>query len=154
MSKKTQQPVMRLHLWLEQADGVLFGQGRLQLLEYIEQTGSINAAAKRLGMSYRAAWGKIKASEEALGFKLLEQPEGRRSGCRLSDAARMLMEGYRNWLEEVEAIALERAEKHLGYTPEQFLNRNGACALPAKSANPKPSQNPAKTSRQTIGATH
>lgn len=154
MSKKTQQPVMRLHLWLEQADGVLFGQGRLQLLEYIEQTGSINAAAKRLGMSYRAAWGKIKASEEALGFKLLEQPDGRRSGCRLSDAARMLMEGYRNWLEEVESIALERAEKHLGYTPDQFLNRNGACAIPSKNSVKKPAQPATQTTRQNIGAAH
>lgn len=125
---------MRLHLWLEQSDGVLFGQGRLQLLEYIDQTGSINAAAKRLGMSYRAAWGKIKASEEALGFKLLEQPEGRRSGCRLSDAARMLMTGYRNWLDEVEALALQKAEEHLGYMPERFINRHGACALTPRHA--------------------
>lgn len=113
-------PIMRLHLWLETEKGVFFGQGRLQLLEYIEFTGSLNAAAKALGMSYRAAWGKIKTSEEALGFQLVEQPEGKRGGGQLSEAAKLLIASYRGWLAEVEAFALESANRHLDYTPKQY----------------------------------
>ncbi|UZP67741.1 LysR family transcriptional regulator [Desulfovibrio mangrovi] len=113
-------PTMRLHLWLETEKGVFFGQGRLQLLEYIEYTGSLNAAAKALGMSYRAAWGKIKTSEEALGFQLVEQPDGKRGGGQLSEAAKLLIASYRHWLEEVEAFALQSAKKHMDYTPAQY----------------------------------
>ncbi len=111
---------MRLHLWLETEKGVFFGQGRLQLLEYIEYSGSLNAAAKALGMSYRAAWGKIKTSEEVLGFQLVEQPEGKRGGGQLSEAAKLLIASYREWLSEVEAFALESAKQHIGYTPTQY----------------------------------
>ncbi len=113
-------PTMRLHLWLETEKGVFFGQGRLQLLEYIEYTGSLNAAAKALGMSYRAAWGKIKATEDALGFQLIEQPEGKRGGGQLSEAARHLIASYRSWLSEVERFALQSASEHMGYTPKQY----------------------------------
>lgn len=113
-------PTMRLHLWLETDKGVFFGQGRLQLLEYIEYTGSLNAAAKALGMSYRAAWGKIKTSEEALGFQLVEQPDGKRGGGQLSEAAKLLIASYRTWLQEVEAFALQSAKKHMDYTPAQY----------------------------------
>ena len=56
-------PVVRVHIWLETVDGVAFGMGRLLLLDAIEETGSLKAAAEQLGMSYRAAWGKIKSTE-------------------------------------------------------------------------------------------
>ncbi len=49
------QPIMRLHLWLETENGVLFGLGRQRLLECIRSGQSLMAAAEHLGMSYRAA---------------------------------------------------------------------------------------------------
>ena len=58
--------VLRLHPWFESEKGVLFGMGRLMLLQKVLELGSLNKAAKEMGMSYRAAWGKIKMSEEAL----------------------------------------------------------------------------------------
>ncbi len=43
-------------LWLE-GDGVrFFGPGPVQLLELIQETGSINQAAKKMQMSYKKAW--------------------------------------------------------------------------------------------------
>ena len=65
--------VMHLHLWLETEKGLLFGPGHAELLECIERLGSLRKAADDLGMSYRAAWGKIKRTEEALGFKLIDK---------------------------------------------------------------------------------
>ena len=43
-------------LWLE-GDGVrFFGPGPVQLLQLIQETGSINQAAKKMQMSYKKAW--------------------------------------------------------------------------------------------------
>lgn len=43
-------------LWIECDNERFFGPGRVQLLEGIEKTGSINQAAKLMGMSYKKAW--------------------------------------------------------------------------------------------------
>lgn len=84
---------IRHKLWLEDDSGVLFGQGRLSLLTALHELGSLSAAAKKMGMGYRAAWGRVKASEERLGRKLTEPgPAGR--GLVLSDEGRDLIERY------------------------------------------------------------
>lgn len=43
-------------VWIENADGPVLGPGRVELLERIQQTGSIRQAAMQMGMSYRQAW--------------------------------------------------------------------------------------------------
>ena len=37
-------------------ESIAIGPGKIALLEALAEAGSINAAAKRLGMSYRRAW--------------------------------------------------------------------------------------------------
>ncbi len=112
MHKTPECPVMRMHLWLQANDGVLIGHGRVQLLEHIHFLRSLTAAAKALGMSYRAAWGKIRATEALLGIRLLEETEGKRTGCRLSRDGLLYIEAYRNWEHEVEQYALESAREY------------------------------------------
>ena len=68
-AENAQHAVIRLHLWMERDGETMFGLGRLHLLERIDALGSIKGAADQLGMSYRAAWGKLKASEEALALR-------------------------------------------------------------------------------------
>src|SRR5207237_10679716 len=41
---------------ITKGDDIAIGPGKVDLLEAIAETGSITAAAKRLGMSYRRAW--------------------------------------------------------------------------------------------------
>jgi molybdate transport system regulatory protein len=77
-------------LWLERDGRVIFGPGRDGLLKAIEECHSLNAAAKKLKMSYRAAWGRIKASEERLGIKLVEM-DSVKHGMHLTDEAKELM---------------------------------------------------------------
>lgn len=48
-------------LWMECDGQRFFGPGRVELLERIEETGSINKAAKQMGMSYKKAWEMISA---------------------------------------------------------------------------------------------
>lgn len=126
--------VIRLHLWLEGPEGTLFGMGRLQLLDRIEICGSIKAAAEELGMSYRAAWGKLKASEEALGCPLIEKIGGNKSGCRLTEEGRSLAESYRIWFAEVERHAVSRAKTLFPFGCELFQNRNHPTQAPATAS--------------------
>lgn len=123
MSDTNEIPLLRMHLWLEKSHIVFFSQGRMQLLEAIEQTGSLQGAAKCMGMSYRAAWGKLRATEEIWNCKLLEHPNGRHAGGCLSQEAVAMMQKYRSWQTEVEEFALKSAQKHLGYTPQKFIRK-------------------------------
>lgn len=80
---------VRSKVWIEDDKGeVVFGLGRYRMLDTIEQTGSLNAAAKRLRMSYRAMWMRIRSSEQRLGKTLVER-DG--NGSRLTPFARQLM---------------------------------------------------------------
>lgn len=64
------------------------------LLEHIDETGSISAAAKRLGLSYSKAWTKIAKAERALGVKLVELKRGRAGGARLTEEGKLLLSRY------------------------------------------------------------
>ncbi len=95
----------RVKVWIEKEGEVVFAEGRKILLEAVDELGSLNAAAARLGMSYRAAWGKIKATEERLGIKLLETNVGGRrgGGARLTKDARELLRSYNRYKKRAEA---------------------------------------------------
>ena len=47
---------IRNRIWIDGNEGTFLGNGRIQLLKKIDETGSINDAAKALKMSYRKAW--------------------------------------------------------------------------------------------------
>ncbi len=92
----------RAKIWLEVDGEVVFGSGRLALFQAIEDTGSIRQAAEKIGMSYRAAWGKIKATEERLGIKLVaRQAGGRNSGAELTSKGRELLRTYQKFREDL-----------------------------------------------------
>ena len=94
-------------IWMEQDGSVAFAEGRRMLLEAVDRLGSLNAAAKELGMSYRAAWGKIKATEKALGLKLLDVTTGGKGGggAKLTDEARELVSLYNGYMQKISLIA-------------------------------------------------
>jgi molybdate transport system regulatory protein len=68
------------------------------MLETIRRTGSLNAAAKELRMSYRAVWMRIRTSEQRLGKSLVER-EG--NGSRLTPFAQQLMTQFRQLQDRV-----------------------------------------------------
>jgi molybdate transport system regulatory protein len=90
-------------IWIEDENGrVVFGAGRLRILKAIEEHGSILAAAKALSMSYRAVWGKIKATEERLGQPILRRQTGgsHGGGSQLTPFAETLVDRFKQ-LEEL-----------------------------------------------------
>ncbi|HBA89558.1 MAG TPA: ModE family transcriptional regulator [Geobacter sp.] len=71
---------VRSKIWLEVDGEPVFGQGRDMLLRLIQSTGSINAAAKEMGIPYRKAWTYIDAMEKRLGFPLVNRLKGGAGG--------------------------------------------------------------------------
>jgi len=72
---------IRSKVWIEDDSGrAIFGLGRLKILDGVYRCGSIQAAAKELGMSYRAVWGRIKTTETRLGQPLLVRNIGGAAG--------------------------------------------------------------------------
>jgi molybdate transport system regulatory protein len=111
---------IQFKLWLEREGRVLFGQGRQELLAAVVETGSLAGAAQKMGMSYRAAWGRIKASEERLGFALVEHSgQGRRS-TRPTAEARMLLQ----WYQDLEQGMVESLRQALENAPDCLRDRN------------------------------
>ena len=120
LRKIHEDPIMRMHLWFETEDGVVFGLGRLLLLQKVEQCGSLKAAAEELGMSYRGAWGKLRKTEELLGRDLVDKGGCRRSGVRLTPYGRDLARLFSYWYREVEQYALCTSAEFLPFHPAAF----------------------------------
>jgi molybdate transport system regulatory protein len=98
-------------IWLEKGGRVVFGPGRDGLLKAIEVYKSLHAAAKHLKMSYRAAWGRVKASEERLGMKLVEVDTSKKKGMHLTADAKKLIDSFDRLEAEITSIINKANEK-------------------------------------------
>lgn len=91
--------VMKPHVkvWLELDGKIALGDGRVQLLALIDETGSLRDAAAQLKIPYRRAWGKIHEIETNLGVALVETEiggPGGGGGSKLTDEGRRFVESY------------------------------------------------------------
>lgn len=83
-------------IWIEVNDGVFLGEGRVQLLKAIEQTGSISKAAKSLKMSYKKAWNLIDSINKNGKEAAVEKNTGGSGGggASLTPYGQRLIENY------------------------------------------------------------
>ncbi|MGQ0602152.1 MAG: winged helix-turn-helix domain-containing protein [Anaerolineales bacterium] len=70
----------KFNVWLEKKSKVVLSLWRVQLLETIAETGSISAAAEKLGVPYRRCWEKVQEIEHSLGAKVIETAVGGSGG--------------------------------------------------------------------------
>ena len=70
----------RIKLWVEKDGQLVLSDYRVQLLQYVAETGSLAEAAERLGLSYRRAWGKVREIERNLGLPLVHSKAGGAGG--------------------------------------------------------------------------
>jgi molybdate transport system regulatory protein len=104
---------VKAKIWIEVKSEVIFGGGRTAILEAIDECGSIRQAASKLGMSYRAVWGKLKATEERLGIQLLDTHiGGRQNGATLTTEAKRLLNNYRQFKAEANKEVERLFEKY------------------------------------------
>lgn len=85
----------------------VFGKGPYLLLKGVEQSGSLNAAAKEMGMAYTKATAILKRAEAALGFPLTERSVGGKNGggSKLTDEAVCLMSAWERFLAEKQILS-------------------------------------------------
>ena len=90
--------IVRMRIWIESETGeTLYGEGQICILEAIEKEGSINAAAKSMGMGYRSMWGRLKKLEKRIGTPLLIRRKGGAFGGEtiLTIEAKRMIEKFR-----------------------------------------------------------
>ena len=89
-----------------------FGPGKARLLELIRDTGSISAAGRALGMSYRRAWLLTDELNTMFGAQLVEPQHGgaKGGGARVTPQGIATLEAYRR-IEAAAEAALEKERK-------------------------------------------
>jgi molybdate transport system regulatory protein len=101
LARKSRSTVIGLsHLRITLSESFYIGPGRADLMELIAETGSISEAAKRMGMSYKRAWGLVQVLNEGFGAPLVEASRGGTAqGASLTAAGREVLERYRGMQE-------------------------------------------------------
>ncbi len=105
---------LRLHVWFERDEKIFLGIGRALLLEKIEEYGSLRQAATEMKMSYRAAWGKLKAAEESIGKPLVQKIKGKGQRYELTPVGRQLARQFKQLQSDIETYAMSKARDIFG----------------------------------------
>lgn len=113
---------MRLHLWFERDEKIFLGIGRALLLEKIEEYGSLRQAATEMKMSYRAAWGKLKAAEESIGKPLVQKVKGKGQRYELTPVGRQLARQFMQLQHDVETYARSKARELFGDNVQYYAD--------------------------------
>lgn len=100
----------KIKIWIEDSEeNLVFGGGKTQILELIDETGSISEASKRAGMNYKKAWSHIKILQEYIDDELVIVSKGRNSGgTKLTPKAKELIENFKRLREEVKEFNEKR----------------------------------------------
>lgn len=90
-------PRIQFRLRISRGADIAVGPGKIDLLEAIDATGSITAAARSLGMSYRRAWLLVDTMNRCFRTALVEAEAGGRrgGGARLTRLGGEVIERYR-----------------------------------------------------------
>jgi molybdate transport system regulatory protein len=97
-----------LKLRLATAAGEWIGPGKADLLQHIAETGSIAAAGRRMGMSYKRAWGLVETLNAMFAGPLVVASRGGagHGGAELTEDGVEILRLYRMMQSKADA-ALE-----------------------------------------------
>lgn len=85
-------------LLLEDSErGVVLDQTDALLLRRVSETGSLTQSAKMVGISYRAAWDRVKKMEKNFGRPLVNRKTGGKTGggATVTEESRRLLKEFR-----------------------------------------------------------
>ncbi|MCF3974146.1 winged helix-turn-helix domain-containing protein [Paracoccus salsus] len=96
-SRPQRPPQPRLRFRIVFGEGRMVGPGKAELLERIAATGSIAAAGREMGMSYKRAWELVGTLNAMFRDPLVESTRGGPGGggAVLTDNGRMVLSLYR-----------------------------------------------------------
>lgn len=105
---------VRAKAWITAGEETFLAFGRVQLLEKIRDRGSISAAARALGMSYRRAWWHVETMNRLASSPLVQTEVGGKGGggTHLTPAGEAAVALYRRLDEKAQAFQ-ERTRKQL-----------------------------------------
>ncbi|MFN3647333.1 MAG: winged helix-turn-helix domain-containing protein [Gemmobacter sp.] len=97
MDTNTKRPRLRIRIVF--GDEEMFGPGKAELLERIDRTGSIAAAGREMGMSYKRAWELIGTLNAMFQAPLVTSTRGGPGGggAVLTDMGREVLRLYRGF---------------------------------------------------------
>lgn len=86
-----------IRCWIDIDGARFFGPGRAELLQHIEEAGSISKAAKKMGMSYKKAWDMVDHmnSNSKRPFVISKKGGEKGGGAELTDTVRQVVYRYR-----------------------------------------------------------
>jgi molybdate transport system regulatory protein len=98
---------LKLKLQLYCGDAIAMGPGKADLLEAISREGSISAAGRALGMSYRRAWLLVDTMNRCFREPLVETHPGggKGAGAKLTAQGEAALAAYRALSAQVEGGA-------------------------------------------------
>lgn len=105
-------PSLKLKAQLVSDEDIAFGPGKADLLEAIDRTGSISAAARAMGLSYRRAWLLVDTMNRSFRAPLVETERGGagRGGALITDHGHKVLAQYRALVLALEAAAAKHAK--------------------------------------------
>src|SRR5215510_3245884 len=120
--------MVRLTVRIDFEGSESFGPGKAQLLELIDEHGSIRSAAAAMNMSYRHAWLLLQAVEDTFGAPVITTATGgaKGGGAKLTELGKSIVARYRLIESQaVKAAADELSEltKTAGSGSEEPLRR-------------------------------
>ena len=86
-------PPLRAVLQIARGDAARVGEARVRLLEAIAARGSISAAAKDVGLSYKGAWDAVQALNNLADRPLIVAHPG--GAAKVTPAGEMLIAAFR-----------------------------------------------------------
>jgi molybdate transport system regulatory protein len=109
MATKVREKKFRFRLWIDLNDEKFFGPGRAELLEHIEETGSISKAAKAMGMSYKKAWAMVDEMNAMAGKPLVVPQKGgtHGGGTELTETGKKIIISYQKLISKIDAIVIK-----------------------------------------------
>jgi molybdate transport system regulatory protein len=106
---------LKIKVQLYRGEEPALGPGRADVLDAIDRKGSIRAAGRDLGMSYRFIWRLVESMNQNFREKLVESSTGgsHGGGARLTDMGREVLAAYRNLEGELMRSTIGEAYKQL-----------------------------------------
>ncbi len=87
---------IRVRCWITIGGEKHFGPGPAELLERIQESGSISKAAEAMGMSYKKAWDMIEQinAQGSKPYVIARKGGSKGGGTELTDTGKKVLESY------------------------------------------------------------